>query len=406
MQRVCHPSAATALPTPAPAGAPGYFGRGNPLNGGPATVVTADFLNGVAEEMIGVIESAGLDPDINDNTQLLQATLTLGVRTNRVLNGQMHTWLVSSIAAGATGVNYGPAQWRVSSVGTTYSVARGTFEEGHSSVPGSPRYYLTVATNSVTGGGNYCRISQPIEDVRVYSGRSVAVSFWARAEVSGTPVAVAFEQYFGSSGSASVSGIGRTKLTLTDTWQRYQVIADINSDAGKTIVASYGTCLDMQIWIDAGSDYSAVTDAIGQGSRTVHITNATMVIGRVAIDTDSKTDRTESLDLARYYSTAGAAAVSAPSGSGLWCAQTVPAGSLQYFPAVRFRPVMRVPPTVTIVNPAASGAQAYNVTRNAPCSGTVIDLISRDGFVASATTPAGSAAGDLIGFHWTADARF
>jgi hypothetical protein len=406
MQRVCHPSAATALPTPAPAGTPGYFGRGNPLNGGPATVVTADFLNGVAEEMIGVIESAGMEPDIADNTQLLQSMLTLSTRTNRVLNGQMHTWLVTSIAAGTTGVNYVPAQWRVSSVGTTYSVARGVFAEGQSSVPGSPQYYLTVAASSVTGGGNYCRISQPIEDVRVYSGRSVAVSFWARAEVSGTPVTVAFEQYFGASGSAAVSGIGRTKLTLTDTWQRYQVAADINSAAGKTIGISYGTCLDMQIWIDAGSDYSAVTDALGQGSRTIHMTNATMVIGHVAIDVDSKTDRMEVLDLARYYIAPGAAAASTPSGGGLWCAQTVPAGSLQYFPTVRFRQIMRVLPTVTIINPVASGGQAYNVTRTAACSGTVLELVARDGFVASAITPAGSAVGDLIGFHWAADARF
>lgn len=407
MQRVCHPSAATALPTPAPAASPGYFGRGNPLNGAMATVVTADFLNGVAEELIATIESAGIEPDIADNTQLLQSMLILGTRTNRILNGQLHTWSATSIAAGATGVNYAPAQWRVDSAGTTYSVARGTFTNGQSEVPGNPQYYLTVAASSVTGGGNYCRISQPIEDVRIYGGRPVAVSFWAKAAAANTPVTVAFEQYFGEGVSARVPGIGRTKLTLGTAWQRYQVIADINSVAGKTIRPSNLTYLDLQLWLDAGSDFNGITDSLGHGSRTVHLTNVTLVTGRAPLEVDGKSDWTEFDLLQRYYHGGGdAEGIVVPHGNGLWCAQTVPQATLQYFPSVRFRTRMRVAPTVSLIHPITRAAGAYNVTRAAACTGATVDLVGNGGFLASATTPAGSAAGDLVGCHWTADARF
>lgn len=46
------------------------FTEGDPINGVEATVVTSDFVNGVQEEIAGVIEGAGLTPDGADFTQL------------------------------------------------------------------------------------------------------------------------------------------------------------------------------------------------------------------------------------------------------------------------------------------------------------------------------------------------
>lgn len=61
----------------ATATADNLFTEGNPTSGIPATVVSADWLNGIQEELIAVIESAGLEPDSADLTQLLQALATL-----------------------------------------------------------------------------------------------------------------------------------------------------------------------------------------------------------------------------------------------------------------------------------------------------------------------------------------
>lgn len=53
------------------------FRDGNKALGVAATVVNAEFMNSVQEEIINVIEEAGLTPDAEDNTQLLQAITNL-----------------------------------------------------------------------------------------------------------------------------------------------------------------------------------------------------------------------------------------------------------------------------------------------------------------------------------------
>lgn len=63
------------------------FTEGNPSLGVPATVVSAEWLNDtVQEELVGVVEAAGLTLNKGDNTQLLQALNVLvglgGTSTN------------------------------------------------------------------------------------------------------------------------------------------------------------------------------------------------------------------------------------------------------------------------------------------------------------------------------------
>jgi len=52
---------------------PGYFQDGEPVQGTIGTIVPASWLNGVQEELVAVINEAGLTLDGTDNTQLLQA---------------------------------------------------------------------------------------------------------------------------------------------------------------------------------------------------------------------------------------------------------------------------------------------------------------------------------------------
>lgn len=55
----------------------GRFTEGNPVNGTPATRVTADWLNMVQAELLAVIASAGLEPIKANNSQLLEAIMAL-----------------------------------------------------------------------------------------------------------------------------------------------------------------------------------------------------------------------------------------------------------------------------------------------------------------------------------------
>lgn len=74
MQRIDGPFAVAARPATTPAATdPGFFFGGNPAAGQKATIVTADWLNTVQEELCTVIEAAGLALDRGDSGQLLAA---------------------------------------------------------------------------------------------------------------------------------------------------------------------------------------------------------------------------------------------------------------------------------------------------------------------------------------------
>lgn len=73
MHRVDTSTAAAALPANDAAGTPGYFTKGDPVGGTPATVVGQDFLNSVQEELVAIPLAAGLALDKNDRGQVLKA---------------------------------------------------------------------------------------------------------------------------------------------------------------------------------------------------------------------------------------------------------------------------------------------------------------------------------------------
>ncbi|MCY1281106.1 Phage Tail Collar Domain protein [compost metagenome] len=84
MHRIDHPAAASALPQPFAAGAPGYFKEGSPAAGDPPTEVSADWLNAVQEEIVGAILAAGLALSKLDNDQLAAAIPLLAIPAGTV----------------------------------------------------------------------------------------------------------------------------------------------------------------------------------------------------------------------------------------------------------------------------------------------------------------------------------
>lgn len=74
MQRIKAADSASAMPAAKDnAYSPGYFQDGNAARGEKGTQVSASWANGVQEELMHIIESARITPDINDNTQVLRA---------------------------------------------------------------------------------------------------------------------------------------------------------------------------------------------------------------------------------------------------------------------------------------------------------------------------------------------
>jgi hypothetical protein len=74
MHRIDDPTAVPTLPAPRPAGTPGFFTGGSPGTGGfLATVVRYEFMNALQEELVAVIQAAGLTLDKTNDNQLLAA---------------------------------------------------------------------------------------------------------------------------------------------------------------------------------------------------------------------------------------------------------------------------------------------------------------------------------------------
>ena len=73
MYRIDNSSAVSSRPVPGPPGAPGWFTNGNPAAAQEATIVDDWWCNSIQEEILTVIEQAGLAPDKASTTQLFEA---------------------------------------------------------------------------------------------------------------------------------------------------------------------------------------------------------------------------------------------------------------------------------------------------------------------------------------------
>lgn len=89
MFRIDDTTAAASLPTPVTAGTEGYFTEGNPASGVPATLVRADWLNMIQEELRAIVVAGGLSPSKTLNNQVLSALNTL--YSGRLINVQTFT---------------------------------------------------------------------------------------------------------------------------------------------------------------------------------------------------------------------------------------------------------------------------------------------------------------------------
>jgi hypothetical protein len=171
----------------------------------------------------------------------------------------------------------------------------------------SPYYSRTVVT-SVAGASNFVFKLQNIEDVTKLAGKTVTLSFWARAD-SNKNISIEQAKNFGTSNSnptfTSLSENVNT-VNLTTTWQKKSVTMTIPSLIGKTI-GSDGVHTSMThiiFWFDAGSNLSSRTNSLGQQSGTFDIAEVKLEDGSVATEGWSPYDGewgSEAVARMRYY---------------------------------------------------------------------------------------------------------
>ena len=239
---------------------------------------------------------------------------------NAIINGAFNVWQRGTSFALTVSTTYIADRWRAyrDGTGATLTASQQTFTPGTAPVAGyEGTYFLRFAQTVAGTGGSYNVFTQPIEDVRVFAGQTVTLSFWAKADASrslGTNVI----QNFGTGGSSAVYTSGTT-ASLTTSWQRFTTTVANPSIAGKTI----GTNSLLDIRLDMPVNTTFTIDIWGvqlEASNTA-----------TAFQTATGTLQGELAACQRYYwrQTVSTNQPLAPTGG---CATAAIADSALYFP--------------------------------------------------------------------------
>jgi len=224
---------------------------------------------------------------------------------NKIINGDFRFNQRAFTSISGLADTYGFDRFKmVSSGGATYTPQ--TFTAGTAPVAGYEGVnYTRIVTAGQTGTTPYTLYNTTIEDVRILSGQTSTISFWAKA-ASGTPkIALELIQVFGSGGSPSANvNTYVAQSTISTSWARYTITTTIPSISGKTVGTTANTsCTALNFWVSAGTDFNARTGSLGIQSNTFEIWGVQVEDGSVAtaFNTATGTIQGELAACQRYY---------------------------------------------------------------------------------------------------------
>lgn len=225
-----------------------------------------------------------------------------GIRRNYVINGNFDIWQRS--AADLTTPDYFADRWLCNNSMATKTASRQAFTLGQTDVPNEPTYFTRHVVTTASNAAELVRLEHRFEGVRTLAGKTVTLSFYAKAD-SAKNIAAEFFQSFGTDGSpsASVTAIGVNKIALTTSWARYTVTATIPSISGKILGTSLNDHTVFCFWFTAGSNFNARTDSLGTQSGTFDIAKVTLIEGSMDVAPTPRSFGEELALCQRYYQT-------------------------------------------------------------------------------------------------------
>lgn len=218
---------------------------------------------------------------------------------NRIINGDFSVNQRNFVSANTMGVTViGLDRWGAASVGGTSAYSREVPNPGD--LPESAKMFARINTSGQSSTNDYAMLFQKIEGVGTLSGKTVTVSFWAKA-VSGTPkVAVELVQQFGTTGSPSAIGyVYAGQVTLSGSWTRYSVTASLPSISGKTVTTNDN--LSVNLWTSGGSAYNSRNGSLGLQAAAIDFWGVQVEEGTVQTLFEQKTYAEELRSCMRYF---------------------------------------------------------------------------------------------------------
>lgn len=221
------------------------------------------------------------------------------INPNFIINACFDFWDYATSQVTST---YGSDnRWFNQNVGSTKTHSRQNHTLGTVLGVTVPVFFSRTVVVSVAGAANAVLKTQRIERVATLQGQNCTVSFWAKAS-SSLPIAVNIGQNFGTGGapSASVSVNGQ-KVTLTTSFAFYSLTFAVPSITGKTL-GTVGDYLELAFWFDAGANFNAQTNTLGQQSGTFDLFGIKLEAGQVATPLLPKNLADERIECQRFYS--------------------------------------------------------------------------------------------------------
>lgn len=344
-----------------------------------------DLLNGASYR----VRYDGTQFQLVSPTAQSPALISAGLK-NGFINGNFDCWGRGTSFTLSSSSIYTCERWTANASNGAGSVSRYVLAAGADVAPiASGTVYGLRFTQTAGGSGPF--ITQKIEDVSRYNGRTATLTFVAFT-VSGTATipGATYAQNFGTGGSTAVTGTILQNCALTTTPQEFSIPLAIPSVSGKTIVRD-ADCIQIGISMPVATTFDVV------------IMNARIVEGTQAVPAEILPVPIVKAECERYYEKSYFDTVN-PGTSGQLIGscnvRAVGLGSIQY--AVRYRTRKRTNPVITVYSPN-SGASGRVFDGSA-----ALDVISSElnigdtGFVENA---APNAANDALSFHFVADAE-
>lgn len=226
---------------------------------------------------------------------------------NYIINGNFDIWQYK--AAGLTypqvSVGYGSDdRWSNGNVGSTKTHSQVACTDTERALFNASYFSRTVVT-SVAGANNYCFKQQKIENITRLAGKTVTLSFWAKAD-SAKKIGVSIGHCFGTGGTPTtqINRILDNTINLTSEWQKFSITFTNHSIVGKTLGTNgvHTSYTELTFWMDAGSSLAStyITNMVQQ-SGTFDIAQVQLEEGSVATPFENRPYGLELSLCQRYY---------------------------------------------------------------------------------------------------------
>lgn len=205
---------------------------------------------------------------------------------------------------------YTADRWMMYMVGDTSTVTLVGLVDADRAAIGdeSAQGALLNAVTGTTAATSFTQINQRIENVHRLAGKTVTVSFYAKANTGTPQLGVSIDQLFGTGGSPSpeVDGNGQAVTLTGNAFRRYSLTFNVPSAQGKTLGSSGTDLTQLNFWFSSGANYNTRAGGIGVQSPSIVLWGVQLEVGSIATPFEH---RDPEIDLAlcqRFYWGGGA----------------------------------------------------------------------------------------------------